>query len=48
MMGWTKQPTQKPYTVIELRSQLEHPRIQKRFEVAGRVLSGLWPQPIVV
>jgi glucose/mannose-6-phosphate isomerase len=48
MMGWTKQPTQKPYTIIELRSQREHSRIQKRFEVAGRVLSGLWPEPIVV
>lgn len=48
MMGWTKQPTQKPYTVIELRSKLEHPRVQKRFEVTERVLSGMRPSPIVV
>ncbi|HEX4773911.1 MAG TPA: bifunctional phosphoglucose/phosphomannose isomerase [Candidatus Saccharimonadales bacterium] len=47
-MGWTKQPTQKPYAVIDLRSSLEHPRIQKRFEVSERLLSGLRPAPIVV
>jgi glucose/mannose-6-phosphate isomerase len=47
-MGWTKQPPQKPYTVIDLRSSLEHPRIRKRFEVTERLLSGLRPAPIVV
>ena len=47
-MGWTKQPQQKPYTVIDLRSSLEHPRVQKRFEVSERLLSGVRPAPIVV
>jgi len=47
-MGWTKQPVDKPYAVIDLRSNLEHPRIQKRFEVTERLLSGLRPAPIVV
>jgi glucose/mannose-6-phosphate isomerase len=47
-MGWTKQPVQKPYTVIDLRSNLEHPRVQKRFEVTERLLSGLRPAPIIV
>lgn len=47
-MGWTKQPTKKPYNVIDLRSRLEHPRIQKRFEVTARLLSGMRPDPIVV
>lgn len=47
-MGWTKQPVEKPYTVIDLRSSLEHPRIQKRFEVSERLLSGMRPAPIVV
>lgn len=47
-MGWTKQPTQKPYAVIDLRSNLEHPRVQKRFEVSERLLSGMRPAPIVV
>ncbi len=48
MLGWTKQPVDKPYAVVELRSNLEHPRIQKRFEVTERLLSGLRPEPIVV
>jgi glucose/mannose-6-phosphate isomerase len=47
-MGWTKQPVDKPYAVIDLRSKFEHPRIQKRFEVTERLLSGLRPAPIVV
>lgn len=47
-MGWTKQPVDKPYAVVELRSQLEHPRVQKRFEVSEKLLSGLRPHPMVV
>ncbi|MEK7059956.1 MAG: bifunctional phosphoglucose/phosphomannose isomerase [Patescibacteria group bacterium] len=47
-MGWTKQPVDKPYAVIDLRSKLEHPRVQKRFEVTERLLSGMRPAPIVV
>lgn len=47
-MGWTQQPVDKPYAVIDLRSSLEHPRVQKRFEVSERLLSGKRPAPIVV
>jgi glucose/mannose-6-phosphate isomerase len=47
-LGWTKQPTNKPYTVIDLRSNLENPRTQKRFLVTAKLLSGLRPDPIVV
>ncbi len=47
-MGWTKQPVDKPYAVIDLRSSLEHPRIQKRFEVTEQMLSGMRPAPIIV
>lgn len=47
-LGWTKQPQDKPYCVIDLRSRLEHPRVQKRFEVSERLLSGLRPAPITV
>jgi len=47
-LGWTKQPVNKPYTVIDLRSNLEHPQIQKRFEITERLLSGMRPAPIVV
>ncbi len=47
-LGWSEQPVDKPYAVIDLRSNLEHPRIQKRFEVSERLLSGRRPAPIVV
>jgi glucose/mannose-6-phosphate isomerase len=47
-LGWTKQPVSKPYTVIDLRSDLEHERVQKRFDVTERLLSGMRPAPIVV
>jgi glucose/mannose-6-phosphate isomerase len=47
-MGWTKQPVDKPYAVIDLRSSLEHPRTQKRFEVSEKLLSGMRPAPIIV
>jgi glucose/mannose-6-phosphate isomerase len=47
-LGWTKQPVSKPYIVIELRSNLEYERVQKRFEISERLLSGQRPSPIVV
>jgi len=47
-IGWSKQPTDKPYAVIDLRSNLEHKRVQKRFEVSARLLSGMRPEPLVV
>ncbi len=47
-IGWTKQPVDKPYAMIELRSPLEHPQIQNRFIATERLLSGLRPSPIVV
>jgi glucose/mannose-6-phosphate isomerase len=47
-IGWSKQPTDKPYTIIDLRSNLEHERVQKRFEVSERLLSGMRPAPHIV
>jgi glucose/mannose-6-phosphate isomerase len=47
-VGWSSHPTQKPYAVVEIRSQLENERVQKRFEVTERLLSGLRPAPEVV
>lgn len=47
-MGWTSHPVDKPYTVIDLRSNFEHPRVQKRFEVTDRLLSGRRPAAHVV
>lgn len=47
-IGWTKQPTDKPYAIIDIRSSLEHPRVLKRFEVSERLLSGSRPHPFVI
>lgn len=47
-IGWTKQPVDKPYTVIDIRSSQEHPRVLKRFEVSERLLSGVRPAPHVI
>jgi glucose/mannose-6-phosphate isomerase len=47
-IGWSSHPVQKPYAVVEIRSDLEHPRVQKRFIVSERLLSGKRPAPEVV
>ncbi len=47
-IGWDSHPIQKPFAVVELRSQLEHERIQKRFAVSQRLLSGKRPKPFVI
>jgi glucose/mannose-6-phosphate isomerase len=47
-IGWSSHPIQKPYSIIDLRSDLEHPRIQKRFELSDRLLSGKRPAAHVV
>jgi glucose/mannose-6-phosphate isomerase len=47
-IGWSGQPSTKPYVVVDLRSNLEHPRVQKRFTVTERLLSGMRPVPHVV
>ena len=46
--GWSSQPEQKPYAVIDLRSGLEHPRVRQRFELTERLLSGKRPAPVIV
>jgi glucose/mannose-6-phosphate isomerase len=48
LTGWSSHPVDKPYAVVEIRSNLEHPRVQKRFETAERLLSGRRPAPHVV
>ncbi len=47
-IGWSEQPLEKPYAVVDLRGSVELPRIQKRFEVTERLLSGKRPAPHVV
>jgi glucose/mannose-6-phosphate isomerase len=47
-IGWSSHPVDKPFGVIEIRSNLEHERTQKRFVVTEKLLSGKRPAPIVV
>lgn len=47
-MGWTSHPIEKPFAVIDLLSTLEHERVQKRFSVSERMLSGMRPKAIPV
>lgn len=47
-IGWSSHPVDKPYAVVDLRSKLEHPHVQKRFAVSERLLSGMRPAPEVV
>jgi len=47
-LGWTSHPTEKPYAVVDLRSNLEHKRVQKRFKATEKLLSGKRPAPYVV
>ncbi len=46
--GWSGHPLQKPFAIIEIRSNLEHQRVQKRFIVTEKLLSGLRPKPLVI
>lgn len=47
-MGWTSHPVEKPYEVIDLRSSFDHDRVQKRFALSDRLLSGKRPKAHVV
>lgn len=47
-LGWTSHPPLKPYAVVELHSSFDHPRIQKRFAITERLLSGKRPAAEVV
>lgn len=46
--GWTSHPVEKAFSVIDLRSHFEHPRVQKRLELSERLLSGKRPHPHLV
>lgn len=48
MLGWTSHPVDKPYAVVDLRSSFDDERVQKRFEVADKLLSGKRPAAIEV
>lgn len=43
-IGWSSHPVEKPFIIFDLVSELEHPRILKRFQVTDRLLSGMRPK----
>ncbi|HEX5448203.1 MAG TPA: bifunctional phosphoglucose/phosphomannose isomerase [Candidatus Saccharimonadales bacterium] len=47
-IGWSSHPVDKPYAVVDLRSNFEHERVQKRFELSDKLLSGKRPAANVV
>jgi len=47
-IGWSGHPADKPFAVVEIRSNLEHERTQKRFKISEKLLSGKRPAPFVV
>jgi glucose/mannose-6-phosphate isomerase len=47
-IGWSSHPVDKPYAVVEIRSNLEHERTQKRFKISEQLLSGKRPAPEVI
>ncbi len=47
-MGWDSHPVEKPFAVFDLRSSLDTPRIQQRFELSDRLLSGKRPSAVAV
>lgn len=48
MIGWASHPIEKPFAVIDLLSDYEHVRVQKRFAVSDRLLSGKRPKAIQI
>ena len=47
-IGWSSHPIEKPYTIIDLRSNFEAERVIKRFDLSDRLLSGRRPKAHVV
>ncbi|MDR0956059.1 MAG: bifunctional phosphoglucose/phosphomannose isomerase [Candidatus Nomurabacteria bacterium] len=43
LTGWSSHPVEKPFAVFDLRSNFDNDRIQRRFEISDRLLSGLRP-----
>ena len=46
--GWISHPIEKPYKIVDIKSNLEHPRTQERFEISQKLLSGKRPVPEAV
>lgn len=47
-IGWSSHPITKPYSIIDLISDFDHPQINKRIKISARLLSGNRPHPHTV
>lgn len=47
-LGWSEAQGSDAFRVVLLRSELDHPQVQKRFDVSPDLLSGHMPQPVTV
>lgn len=47
-IGWSSQPVEKPFTIFDIRSNLERARIRERMELSDRLLSGKRPKAHVL
>lgn len=47
-IGWSLHPVEKPFTVFDIRSNLERARIRERMELSDRLLSGKRPKAHVL
>lgn len=45
-IGWSSHPIEKPFTIVNLLSTFDHPRVQKRFVISEKLLSGKRPESI--
>ncbi|MCA9344659.1 bifunctional phosphoglucose/phosphomannose isomerase [Candidatus Saccharibacteria bacterium] len=47
-IGWSSHPISKPYSIIDLVSDFDHPQINKRIKISAKLLSGNRPHPYTV
>lgn len=48
ILGWISHPLDKPFAVVDLVSSHENERVQKRFSITSKLLSGKRPESITV
>jgi glucose/mannose-6-phosphate isomerase len=47
-IGWSNPAVDKPYVVVEIRSNVEDERVQRRFLISENLLSDMRPEPHVI
>ncbi len=47
-IGWSSHPVDKPFAVLDIHSSFDHPKVEQRFAVSDRLLSGMRPKAVPV